>query len=510
VGRAIADKTVELLTTGQIAALEKLQAEVPPSLVDLLALPHLGAKKLALFWREAGIEDLSGLEEAARAGRLQGLPGVGRKAEAKILAAIETAQGRSPRLELVNALPLGRQWQSWLAALPGVARAEIAGSLRRRCETVGGLDFAAVVDDPDRLKEPLGRHPALKRILTDTPHRLVVELQDDLRLQVGMQPSTRFGSLWLHQTGSEAHTRQLDEYARQRGLRLTANGVWAGEEAIQCPAEQDVYQALGLAWIPPELREGRGEIAAAAAGSLPHLVSETDLQSDLHLHTDWSDGRGSIQEMAQAARSRGLKILAITDHANDHFGLNPAQFPHQHREIERVQTHLGQSLKLLKGCEVDILSDGSLGLADGVLIKLDIVVASLHFDLKQPKEEITARLLRAMRNPHVNIIAHPGGKLRPRLGADLDWPQIFAAAAEYGVALEINANAEHYGLNEILARQALEKGALLCINTDSHAAHQFERVEFAVSIARRAGVPAGRVINTWPAARLLAWLKQPA
>jgi len=303
----------------------------------------------------------------------------------------------------------------------------------------------------------------------------------------------------------------LREFAQKAGLSLSERGLLdhSGVEHL-CAAEEEVYEKLGLPWIPPEMREDRGEIQAAAQHRLPNLIRSKDLIADLHLHTDWSDGKGSIEEMIFAAKKIGRRLLAITDHSylmKIGEGLRLENLERQRAAIEKLRSQLGHGFTLLHGAEVDILSDGSLDLPTKALQQLDIVVASLHFGFNQPRQVITDRLLKAIRNPFVDIIAHPSGRSLPDFeGADLDWEAVFSAARQYNVALEINANPAHLDLDEIHARKAAEQGVLLCINSDSHAPHELER-EFGVAMARRAWIEPQQVLNTWSEDQILAWLK---
>lgn len=515
VGKAIAEKIDELLTTGKLSFLERLEEEVPPSLIELLQIPDVGPKKVALFWKQAGITNLTELQEAARTGRLRDLPGMGEKSEARLLAGVESLARRSSRMLLGSAWPVTRRWLAWLRALPGVEQAEAAGSLRRWRPTIGDIDLLAASSQPAEVMQAFTRHPDVQRILGQGENKSSIELKSGLKLQLWIQPPERFGSLWQYSTGSKDHNVRLRELAQRKGLSLSEKGLRndSGQELL-CAGEETLYAALGLPLIPPELREDRGEIQAALAGKLPALLELSDLQSELHVHSSWSDGHSSIEEMAKAARQRGLKMLAITDHSASlgiARGLTAERLREQRREIDEVQHKMGRSIRLLHGVEVDILADGSLDHPDEVLAGLDIVIASIHSSLRQPRQVITERLLKAIRHPHVDIIGHISGRLLPnREGADLDWDAVLSAARESGVAIEINANPARLDLDEIHARRAGEMGILLSIDTDAHAPDQLDLAEYGVSVARRAWLTAEQVISAWPPERLLAWLKSRA
>ncbi len=511
VGKAIAEKIDELLTTGRLGFLEKLEQEVPPTLVDLLKVPDVGPKKAAMFWKQGNITTLGELEAAARAGRLRGLPGMGEKSEARILAGLEALARRSKRLSLGTALPIAERWAAWLRSLPGAERVEIAGSLRRRKITIGDLDFVAAARDPGPIMEAFIHHPEVQRIAGQGENKSSVEIAGGLNIQLWIQPPERFGTLLQFVTGSKEHNVRLRELAQKKGLSLSEQSISRADGSEDhFSDEQGVYAALGLPWIPPEMREDRGEIAAALAGKLPRLLNRVDLKAELHVHSTWSDGAVSIAEMAAAARERGLKVLALSDHSGSlgvAGGMSVEKLRERSLEIKALQAELGDSLRLLQGAEVEIRADGSLDYPDEVLAELDVVVASLHSSLRQPREQITARLLRAMRNPHVDIIGHPSGRLLPnREGADLDWEQVLAVALETGVALEINANPARLDLDEVYARRAAEMGIPLSLNTDAHAPDQLDLIEYGIGATRRAWLTPEQVINTWPPDKLLAWL----
>ena len=512
VGKAIAEKIDELLKTGRLGFLEKLEQEVPPSLIELLQIPDVGPRKITMFWKEANITNLTELQEAAQTGRLRKLPGMGEKSEARILAGIEALSHRSKRMLLGTAWPIARRWLEWLRQLPGVDIAEAAGSLRRWRSTIGDLDIVVASNQTEAVMKDFVSHPDVDRIRGQGENKSSVELKSGLSIQVWIQPPERFGSLWIYATGSKEHNVRIRELAQRKGLSLSEHGLTdeAGKEKLAA-TEEEVYAALGMPWIPPELREDRGEVQAALAGKLPHLIELSDQKSDLHNHTNWSDGHASVQEMAEAARARGLKVLAITDHsvglgvAN---GLTVDRLHQQRKEIDAVQQKMGDSIRLLQGTEVEIHADGSLDYPDEVLAELDIVTASLHSSLRQPREVITERLLKVLKNPNVDIIGHPSGRLLPnREGADLDWEAVLPAAQQNKMVLEINASPSRLDLDEVYARRAGEMGILLSINTDSHATDQLEQAEYGVSVARRAWLEPRQVISTWPVEQLLSWLK---
>jgi DNA polymerase (family X) len=513
VGKAIAEKIEELLDTGKLEFLEKLKQEVPAGLAEMLKVPDLGPKKVALFWKEAGIDSLDKLESAARAGKLRKLPGMGEKSEAKILAGIAALGRRTQRHPLETAYPAALELLAYLRQAPGVVAAEAAGSLRRMRPTVGDLDILAASNDPKQVMQAFVTHPQVLEVTGHGEMKSSVEFQNGLRAQLWVQPPERFGTALVYATGSKDHNVRLRELALDMGLSLSEKSFLKEDGSeITCAKEEEVYEVLGLPWIPPELREDRGEVQAAQAGQLPQLLERDHIVSELHTHSTWSDGKNTIREMALAARERGLKVLAVTDHSAGlgiTGGLSIEQLWEQRAEIEAVQEELGDSLRLLHGTEVEIKADGELGFPDEVLAKLDIVIASIHVGLRQPREQITARMLKALRNPHVDIIGHPTGRLIPnREGADLDMEAVFAAAAEEGVALEINAHPRRLDLEDIYARRAVEKGIRLSVNTDAHSPADLDLMHFGVATARRGWVRPQDVLNTWKPGRLLDWLAE--
>jgi len=512
VGKAIAEKISELLTSGQLGFLLRLEEEVPPSLTDLLQVPDVGPRKVALFWKQAGVTTLPELEAAARSGKLRSLPGMGEKSEARVIDGIEALKRRPKRRLLGNVRPVALDLLEWLRSLPGVEQAETAGSLRRWKSTIGDLDLVAASRSPADVMAAFITLPQVLRVVAHGENKTSVELKDGLNIQLWVQPPERFGTLLQFVSGSKDHNVRLRELAQKKKLSLSEQAITDSEGLERrYAAEEEVYAALGLPWIPPELREDRGEIQAALAGRLPQLVEVRHIRADLHTHTTWSDGVASVQQMAEAAIQRGRKVLAITDHSGGLAiaqGLTVERLRQQRLEINQVQQRLGDAILLLQGSEVEIRADGSLDYPDEVLAGLDIVIASIHTSLRQERAVITARLLNAMRNPHVDVIGHPSGRLMPnREGADLDWEQVLATAKETGVALEIDAHPSRMDLDEVYARRASEMGILLTIDTDAHATDQLDLMEYGVSVARRAWVGPESILNTWETEKLLSFLK---
>lgn len=511
VGQAIADKIEELLTTGQLEFYEKLKKEVPSGLIDVLKVSGVGPKKAAMFWKQQDITTVEALQAAALAGKLRGLPGMGEKSEQKILEGIEALSRRSGRTPLGQALPIANAMLEILRNVKGVVRAEMAGSLRRMKPTIGDIDLLVSSADPEPVMQAFVSQKNVARILGQGATKSSIEFNNGLRAQVWTHPPHQFGTALQYATGSKDHNVRLREIAQKKNLSLSDHSFLKpnGKE-IFCATEEEVYEVLGLAYVPPELREDRGEVQAAAKNQLPKLITVSDIQADLHTHSTWSDGHASIKQMAEAAIKHGLKVLAVTDHSQSlgvANGLTPQRLIEQRKEIDKVQKELGSKITLLQGAEVEIKADGTLDFEDSVLATLDVVVASLHVSLRQPRAQVTERLINAIRNPNVDIIGHPTGRLIPdREGADLDLDAVLKAAKESGIALEINAHPERLDLDDVSARRAIEMGIPLAIDTDSHAIGDFDLLTYGIATARRGWVTAANVINHWPADRLTGWL----
>jgi DNA polymerase (family X) len=514
VGKAIAEKIGELFTTGKLGFLEKLKKEIPEELATWLAVQSLGPKKIAMIWKTLGITTLSQLEAAAKEGKLRDLPGMGAKSETAILEGLASLSRRSGRISIGRAHPLANEIIATLKAVKGVVDAQPAGSLRRMRSTVGDLDILVAAKDSAPVMEAVVKLPRVSRVLGKGEFKSSIEFTDGVRAQIWVHPPEKFGTALQYATGSKDHNVQLRQLALDKGLSLSEHSFARtnGKGEIFCATEEEVYKTLGLPWIPPELREGRDEVQLAKANKLPKLIEVKDIKSNLHMHSTYSDGRLSMLDMAKAAIKRGLKVIVFSDHsvslgvAN---GLSIERHKQQAAEIKKVQKQLGDKITILHSSEVEIKADGSLDYPDDFLASLDLVVASLHSSLRQPREKITGRLLKAVNNPHVDIIGHPTGREIPdREGADLDMEVILRAAAKSGVAMEISASPYRLDLDDPHARRAKELGVLLSINTDAHAEEEFDLLHYGVAIARRAGVTKNDVINTWSTDKLLKWLKK--
>jgi DNA polymerase (family 10) len=514
IGKAISEKIDEILGTGKLAFLDRLTAEIPSSVVELLHVGDVGPKKAARFWKELGITNLSELEAAARAGKIRTLRGMGERSELRILESIEALKRRETnRISIAQAWDVANYLLGDIKQIDGVFIAEAAGSVRRWRETIGDLDLIVAAEDQSQVLNSCVAFPWVARVVRHGDTKASIELKDGLRVQIWVHPPPRFGSALQYATGSQAHNVRLRELARQQALSLSEHGFKREDGSeITCAEEAQVYQTLGLPWIPPELREDHGEVQAALDRSLPNLITTSDLKGELHSHTDWSDGTHEIHTMAEAALERGFSYLAVTDHSRGlgiANGLSVPRLREQRKAVHEVQQLLGDAITLLHGTEVEILADGRLDYPDEILAELDLVIASIHTSLRQSRQKITQRLQRAIQNPHVDVIAHPTGRLiGSREPADLDMDEILRTAAKHGVVLAINANPERLDLNEIHARRAVELGCLLAINTDAHNPEQFALQSYGIGIARRAWVEAETVINTWSLGKLRKWLNE--
>jgi len=514
IGDTLAAKIEEMLTTGRLAFYDKLALEIPPGLVDLLRVEGLGPKRVKQVYETLKITTLDELTVAAREGKLRDLPGMGAKSEAKILAGIEAlARHGDSRISLGLAWPIAQAMLDELAKVPGVTAAAVGGSLRRMRDTIGDIDLLVAADEADAVMDRFAALDNVETVAGRGPTKTNVVLLNGLGVDLRVLPAARWGTLLNYFTGSKDHNVKLREMALRKGLSLNEHAFTPldGGPEILCANEEEVYARLGLPFIPPCLREDRGEIEAALAGKLPTLVELDDIHTDLHMHTTWSDGTLSVLDMARAARDSGLRAVVITDHsvslgvAN---GLSVERLRQQSAEVRAADEALGPDFRVLHGTEMEIRADGTLDYPDDVLAELDFVIASLHTALSQPREQATARLLNAIRSPHVDMIAHPTGRLLPdRAGADLDMDAVLAAAAETGTILEINAHPARLDLRDTHVRRAIELGVRIAINTDAHRPEEFDNRRYGVATAQRGWATAADVVNTWPLDDFLRFIK---
>jgi DNA polymerase (family X) len=504
VGKTLQDKIVALVDTGEIPAAVKLKAKYPVSLVEVTRLPGLGAKTARRLFDELGISSLEELREAAEDQRIRSMKGLGPKVEENVLAALEKlgADGPAERLLLSHVLPVAEELAQALREHPASDAVEVAGSARRRAETCKDIDLIATATDPKALAEAATRHELVAQSGSagEAGARLVTH--NGVKVDLRIVPPEAYGNLLQHFTGSAEHNIQLRERAVKLGLSVSEHGIVEVEsqEVAQYATEAEVYDRIGLAYVEPELREGRGEIAAAADGGLPDLVEIADIRGDLHCHTTLSDGRNSLKEMAEAARARGYAYLAITDHSASHgFGnhVTAAQLERRIKEVAKWNESAPRGFRLLAGSEVNIGTDGGLDYPDELLGELDWVMASVHTSFRMSGKNMTERVITAIENPLVDCIGHLTGRLiGKRAPYDIDVERVAVAAAGAGTMLEINGNPNRRDLSEHHARLAREAGAMICVNTDAHGTDTLSNIAYGIATARRAWLTRGDVANT--------------
>lgn len=505
VGPAISAKITELLTTGQMQFRERLREQVPDGVLDIMRVPGVGPKTALRLYRELNIHDRNALGDAARTGQIRSLKGLGQKLETRILEALAAPADDAPaRFLLGEMLPLARELVAALQrACPNAAEITYAGSLRRGAPTIGDIDLLAA-GDPQIVLNAFAALPQVASVDQISAQRSDAVLHNGKPCTLFVVDPQVWGTALALWTASTAHRQRLFDRAHGRGIALPSTSATTSDGLPAAPNEAAFYDLIGLPLIPPELREDRGEIAAAEAGRLPELIELADLQADMHTHSTWSDGRGSIAEMAETARARGYSHYVVTDHS--HYmgivnGLDPARLKQQRAEIDALNAEFARQklvFRLLQGIEVDILPDGSLALPDEALATLDWVVASPHVGLRQDRATITQRLLNAIRNPHVDCIGHPTGrKLLTRAGADLDMDQILAAAAETGTVLEVDGAYERLDLDSEYVQRAIGMGIRIAIDSDAHHPRDLAGIEYGVLTARRGWAQATDVVNCW-------------
>ena len=517
VGKAIAGKIGELLDTGELQYYNRLQEKAPTGVRELLRVPGVGPRTAGRLYRELGITSLAELKRAAEEGRLATLKGFGAKMIEGILQGISVAERQERRMLLAHALETAEELILALrTAAPALRQATYAGSLRRGRPTVGDLDILVAADDTPAVVRAFTTLPLVARVESAGDEKASILLHNGTQADLIAVPPALWGSALQHFTGSKAHNIRFRELALARGLSFSEHGFRRADGIVlTCATEEEVYAAVDLPWIPPELREGEGEFEAARAGALPRLVELSDMRADLHMHSTWSDGRADIRTMAEAARARGYSHIAMTDHSayiGLTHGLDAERLRAQRREIAALNAAYaaqGIPFRILCGVEVDMTPEGSLALPDDVLAELDIVVASAHVQLRQSPEAATERLLRAVRNPHVDMIGHPVGRmLGSREGAPVDIDALARAAAEHGVLLEVNSGPTRLDLEGPAVRRALELGATIAINSDAHHPDNLDWIRFGVITARRGWASAAQVANTWSFEALQEWLRR--
>jgi DNA polymerase (family 10) len=513
IGKDLAAKIRDIVATGTTALFEEMRAKVPVEVVELTELQGLGPKRVKTLFEKLGVRNRADLERLAAGGKLRDLPGFGETIERNVLKALATAKQDGGRMLLAAAWPVAHALAEHLRKVRGVEQVEIAGSFRRRRETVGDLDLLATGGAHERVMAALVEHPEVADVLGRGETKSSVRLRNGLQVDLRLVAPESFGAAMLYFTGSKEHNIELRRIAIDKGLSLNEYGLTRGETTVAGRTEEDVYRALDLAWIPPELREMRGEIEWARAGRLPRLIELEDLRGDLHLHTDRTDGRDTIEAMVRGARDRGYAYCAITDHSKALAmarGFDAARVRRSIAEIAAARKQV-KGIEVLHGIEVDILADGALDLDDETLGLLDWVIVSLHSRLDMPGPAITERVLKAIERPSVCAMGHPTGRMIGSRGpSSIDLERVFERAAELGVAMEISAQPDRADLNDVNARLAMEMGVPLVIDTDAHSVVHLDFMRYGVFVARRAGIGPDRVLNTLPADRLRAARHSPS
>ncbi len=507
IGKDLASKVREQVATGRIDVHEALKKEIPAGLLDILRVPGVGPKTAKLLFEKRGVKSIGELEALAREGKLAGLPGIQEKTEENIRKGIALLKRIAERQPLGKVLPVAREIVGLLRGAVPSGTFELAGSIRRCRDTIGDVDVLAAGKDPGAIVAAFVGLPVFRDILEKGTTKCSARTADGVQVDLRVVERASFGAALQYFTGSKAHNIKLREMASRRGLKINEYGVVREKDGRRLggAAEEDVYAAVGLPFIPPELREDTGEIEAAREGTLPDLVDLADIRGDLHVHTNWSDGSHDLDTIVAAAREKGYRYIAITDHTKGlgvAHGLDEKRLREQGALIDRANAKL-RDFRILKGTEVDIRSDGSLDLPDDALEALDIVVASIHSGFRQPREQITKRLVAAIRNPLVSVIAHPTGRLLGERDAyDVDMEAVFREAARRGTALEINAYPMRLDLSDAHAKEAKRHGIPIVISTDAHVRTQLDFMAYGVSIARRGWLEKKDVLNTLPTAPL--------
>ncbi|MDH3291682.1 MAG: DNA polymerase/3'-5' exonuclease PolX [Gemmatimonadota bacterium] len=523
IGKEIAAHITELVLEGRLTVLDELTAEIPSSLVELTRLPGVGAKKAKKLWEALGVETIEDLKTAAQAGKVAELDGFGEKSQQKILKGIEAYRRRQGRFKIADAEQHVEPLVAYLRQHRAVQRLEVAGSYRRRRETVGDIDLLAITTDPGPVMQRFTTYPEVRKVELAGDTKGTVVLRSGLQIDLRLLPPESCGAALQYFTGSKEHNVRLRKRAVTRGLRVSEYGVFQVTEdeaesadpfagtMVAGREEADVYATLDLAWIPPELREDRGEIAAAERDALPDLITLDDLRGDLQMHSTWSDGKNSIEDMLDACVARGYDYFAITDHSKALAmtgGLDAQKLAAQWEEIDQIAARRSE-IRVLKGMEVDILRDGRLDLEDEFLERLDVVLVSVHSLLDLPPAKQTARILAAIRHPEVNILAHPTGRqINRRDPMQFDLEEVLQCAAEHEVIVELNAHPDRLDLKDSHLIRAKELGLRVVISTDAHRIGDLDLMRYGVDQARRAWLTTGDVVNTFPLKRLLETLQK--
>lgn len=501
IGEGIAKDIRDYLATGTIERYVAEKKDIPDSALEMMSIPGVGPKSASLVYKELGLKNIDELEKAIQEGKLRELSGFGPKKEENILRGIQLYREGSSRMLLGPAFRLVDEILEYMKPVKAIQRIEPAGSFRRRKESVGDIDILVTAQDPRAVIQHFVEYPGIIDVLGAGDTKSSIRIKGNLQVDLRVVEEDSYGAALQYFTGSKEHNVKLREIARQKGLKVNEYGVYEGDKKIAGKEESDVYESLGMNWIPPELREDIGEIKWAQEGRIPPLLEFKDLKGDLHCHSTWSDGKHPIEELAEYTQKMGYEYLAITDHSGSlkvASGLSSGDLHEQIKEIKSLNRKY-QGFTLLTGNEVDILSDGRMDYPDEILKELDFVIASLHIASKKDEKGNTERILAAIHNPYVTTIGHLTGRMvGERDPYPMDIEAIFNAAAETGTALEINSSYQRMDLKDVYARKAYEMGVILSMGTDTHSIDTFRDVRLGISVARRAGIPPEKILNTWP------------
>lgn len=514
IGATLAEKTKVILETGKLPQLEKLRQEIPRTLRDIMRVPGLGAKKAIKLFHELGVTDLPSLRAACERGAVAELKGFGAKTQQTILQNLAIVETSARRLSIDTADALAARLREHLESCDAVSKLEFAGSYRRRKETVGDMDILVTSDRASDVMDHFATFPSIQEIIARGDTKMSVRVLDAFQIDMRVVERDAWGAALQYFTGSKEHNVHVRSIAKSRGYKVNEYGVFAADNESRWLAgheEKDVYEILGLPWFPPELRENRWEFQPDVAQRMENLICLEDMRGDLHMHTVATDGENTLAEMAAAAQKIGLEYIAITDHSKRVSvarGLDEVRVLTQWSEIDQINEQFDGGFRMFKGIECDILEDGNLDLSDDCLAQADWVTASVHFGQNQTREQITDRILNAIRHPSVHSISHPTGRLISRRSPyDVDLTAVIQAAKEYGKCLEINANPERLDLNEIHAASAAEAGVLLVINTDAHSRAHLSLMKYGIGVARRAGIARAQVLNTRTLGAFADWIQ---
>ncbi|MCS7203080.1 MAG: DNA polymerase/3'-5' exonuclease PolX [Thermodesulfovibrio sp.] len=513
IGKDLLGKIKEYLSTGKVALHEELKEKIPYGVITLMDIPGIGPKTAKFLYETLNIKSIQDLEKALDEGKLKGLPGFGAKTEENIRKGIASFKRGIERKPLFKVLPIANEILSLMKQNKYILKIEIAGSLRRWKDTVKDIDIICAASENEKVIEYFIKLPHIKEVVAKGETKVSAILKESIQIDLRVVEEKSFGAALAYFTGSKEHNIRVRELAKQRGLKINEYGVFreSDEKFIGGSSEEEVYQVVGLPWIPPELREDRGEIEAALKNALPKIISLEDIKGDLHIHSNYSDGFNSIEEIVAAALKRNYKYIAITEHSKGlgvAKGLTEDRIFEQKKEIERLRKRYPQ-IVILQGIEVNILQDGSLDLKDDTLKELDLVIASVHSAFKQEEKEMTKRVIKAIMNPYVHIIGHPTGRLiGEREPYKIDIDEVIKAASDYGKFLEINSYPLRMDLNDINAKKAKEKGVKLVVNTDAHSITQLDYIVYGVSVAKRAWLETHNILNTFEVEELMKLIRK--